>query len=616
MLKNENIVCISSIDWDFIWQGHQEIMSAFAKNGNKVLFIENTGARMPGIRDTARVKNRLKNWFKGIKGIRKERENLYIFSPIALPFPYSRFALLLNHRLVYSILDRWIKIMNFSDPIVIVFLPTPLSLDIINSMAKKAVIYYCIDNFSVSSAFAKKIKKSEIKLLKKVDLVFVTSKALHDYCSKYNASVYRFPFGVNFEQFQKARMETGSVSKELVNIKKPIIGYVGGVHKWIDQGLIKDLAGKNPDYSFVFVGPLQVDVSCLTCLNNVYFLGNKKHNELPVFIKYFDVCIIPYVITEYTKNVYPTKLNEYFAMGKPVVSTALPEVIGFNDMHKSAESVYIAKDSASFSECVKKAILQDNPEAADRRAQIAMQNSWKQRIEDMSGLIEAEIERKRLDRDIKWKEYLLIFYKKAGRRTVKLAIACFLLYTLIFKTSFVWFAASPLKISDYPSKSDAVVVFGGGVGETGSPGKSTIERARYAAQLYREGYAKKIVFSSGYTYSSNDAENMRLLALSMGVADKDIILEDKANKTYENVIYTKQIAEKNRWNSILLVSSPYNMRRAELVFKKHAKDIKVVYTPVEKSEFYNHANAANLDQIKAITHEYLGIIYYLLKGYI
>src|SRR3989338_180157 len=105
MLKNENIICISSIDWDFIWQGHQEIMSTLARNGNRVLFIENTGVRPPGIRDISRIKNRIKNWLRGIKGIREETANLYVFSPLVLPFPYSRIARWINRRLILSILD-------------------------------------------------------------------------------------------------------------------------------------------------------------------------------------------------------------------------------------------------------------------------------------------------------------------------------------------------------------------------------------------------------------------------------------------------------------------------------------------------------------------------------
>ncbi len=62
MLKNENIICISSIDWDFVWQGHQEIMATLAKNGNRVVFIDNTGVRTPGMQDIWRLKKRIKNW--------------------------------------------------------------------------------------------------------------------------------------------------------------------------------------------------------------------------------------------------------------------------------------------------------------------------------------------------------------------------------------------------------------------------------------------------------------------------------------------------------------------------------------------------------------------------
>ena len=132
MLKRENIICISSIDWDFIWQGHQEIMSTLARNGNRVLFIENTGVRVPGIRDFPRIKNRIKNWFRGIKGIRKEMENLYVFSPLVLPFPYFRVARWINLHLILPILEKWMKVMDFSNATIWTFLPTGISLDIID----------------------------------------------------------------------------------------------------------------------------------------------------------------------------------------------------------------------------------------------------------------------------------------------------------------------------------------------------------------------------------------------------------------------------------------------------------------------------------------------------
>lgn len=614
MLKNENIICISSIDWDFIWQGHQEIMATFARNGNRVFFVENTGIRVPGVKDISRIKKRVKNWFRGVKGVREEMENLYVFSPLVLPFPYSRIARWINRHLVLSVIERWMKIMDFNDPIIWTFLPTPLSLDIIEGLAAKASVYYCIDNLRVSSTQAKKIKQPEIKLLSKIDLVFVTSMALRNYCAQYNNKVYSFPFAVDFEKFERVRLMNSPRCEELANIKRPIIGYVGGIHKWIDQELVKNSAEKNLDYSFVFVGPIQTDISSLSKLKNVYFLGSKEHGKLPFLIKDFDLCVIPYLITEYTRNVYPTKLNEYLAMGKNVVSTALPEIVEFNKNHNNP--MCIASGKEDFNSCIKKAISEDDPSMADNRIKLARKNSWTNRIEEMSGLIQNEIERKKLDRGKRWKEEFRIFYRKARRKAFKVGALFLLLYLLFFKTPFIWFLASPLRISDPLHNANAVIVFGGGVGETGSPGKSTIERARYAAELYNRGFAKKIVFSSGYSYQFNDAVNMRLVALSMGVNEKDIILEQKANSTYENVIFTKEVIDNNKWNTILLVSSPYNMRRAVLVFNRQRKGTNIICAPVPKSQFYDRQQGQRLSQISAIMHEYLGILYYLFKGYI
>lgn len=613
MLKNENIICISSIDWDFIWQGHQEIMSALAAN-NRVLFIENTGVRVPGIRDIPRLRNRIKNWLRGVKGIRKEMSNLYIFSPLVLPFPYSRFARWVNLRLILPVLERWTKAADFTNPIVWTFLPTPLSYDIIDNLVKKVVIYYCIDNFSASSDSVKKIRRSEINLLKKTDLVFVTSRALYNYCSQYNKRVNIFSFAVNFEEFEEARLRNDAPPEEFKNMKRPIIGYVGGVHKWIDQNLIKEAARRYPEYSFVFVGPLQTDISLLAEFKNVYLLGPKEHKELPRYINAFDVCLIPYLLTDYTKNVYPTKLNEYLAMGKPVVSSCLPEIVEFNKKYDNI--VYIGRSPQEFSGHIKSALNDDSREASERRINVSMNNSWKIHIEKMSALIEQEIKNKNISREAMWKENLLGFYRAARRKFVRFGLVCILLYLLLFKTSFIWFIAEPLRIVDEPRKVDAIVVFGGGVGETGSPGKSTIERARYAEELYKQGYAKKIIFSSGYTLRYNDAENMKLIVLSMGIPERDIILEQKANSTYENVKFANEILDKEKFDSILLVSSPYNMARASLVFRKIANERKIIHTPVLNSEFYDRGIGSRWGQIKAVFHEYLGIIYYWWKGWI
>jgi len=121
MLHGRDVVCISSIDWDFIWQGHQEIMASLAEHGNRVLYIENTGVRPPRLRDLPRVRTRLRNWWRGTKGFRQERENLVVYSPIVLPFPYSRLARWVNRTLLMRALRRWMRATDFRRPVVWTF---------------------------------------------------------------------------------------------------------------------------------------------------------------------------------------------------------------------------------------------------------------------------------------------------------------------------------------------------------------------------------------------------------------------------------------------------------------------------------------------------------------
>jgi len=622
MIKNENIICISSIDWDFIWQGHQEIMSTFARNGNRVFFIENTGVRTPGIRDIWRIRNRIRNWFKGIKGIREETDNLYIYSPLVIPFPYLRIASWINKHLILSVFEKWKKIANFHDPIIWTFLPTPLSLDIIESLSSKLVVYYCIDNFRVSSYSAKKIQRYEIRLLKKADLVFVTSKSLYDYCSTYSSSVYTFSFAVNFEEFQKARLENNTATDELKDMPRPIIGYVGGLHKWVDQSLVKAAAERYPQYSFVFVGPVQTSITLLSNLKNIHFLGKIEHSKIPYIINEFDVCIIPYVDAEYTRNVYPTKLNEYHALGKPVVSTYLPEIVNFNARNNNL--VFTAKGKEEFINCIAQALISKDEHVVNERIESARKNSWAARIEEMSTFVQDTIKKKSGGK-IYWKENLLKFYKKAQRRALSLSVISLCLYLLIAYTPLVWFIASPLKLAQSPQNSEAIVVFAGGVGESGKAAEGYEERVQYAVELYKQGYARNLIFSSGYMYVFREPVIMKALAVSLGVPADAILLEDKAKNTYENVEFTKIILDAEGWHRILLVSSPYHMRRASLVFKKNAPEISVICTPIPHSLFYSHGvgprgekvfKLINIQQLKGLMHEYLGIIFYKLKGYI
>lgn len=622
MIKNQDIICISSIDWEFVWQGHQEIMSTFAKHGNRVLFIENTGVRMPTLKDIPRLRKRIINWRKGIKGFREVMDNLFIYSPIVFPFPYSKVFRWINKFILLGPLVRWMKVMGFRDPIIWTFLPTGIALDITNNIEKKILVYYCIADFAELVGNPRKINKTESELIKRSDLIFAQGTALKEKCLRLNNNVHIFPFGVKIEAFEDFRYSVDKVPCDIKGIKKPIIGYIGGIHRHIDFGLIRFIAENHPDWSIVLIGPQQANVSEIANLDNVFLLGKKDFSVLPDYICQFDVGIVPYIMNGYTTTVFPTKLNEYHAMGKPVVSTELPEVANFNAQNNNL--VLVAQTHKEFANCILKALNNTDRELISRRKVSARENSWIVRIGQMSDLLEKTVEEKS-HRQYNWKESFMKFYNVSRRRTSRFAFIALSAYLLLFYTPLVWFAAEPLKISQAPQTADCIVVLAGGVGESGKAEQGYEERVQYAVELYKRGYAGHLIFSSGYTYLFQEPFIMKVLAVSLGVPEEAIILEEKARNTYENVKLARQIVIDNGWGKILLVSSPYHMRRLSLVADKVADDIEIIYTPIPQSRFYSRniglkgrhrGKQINLQQIRGLLHEYLGIVYYWWKGYI
>ena len=618
MLKNENIICISSIDWDFVWQGHQEIMSTFARNGNKVLFIENTGIRTPTFKDIPRLKKRITNWLKSVKGFREEMENLFVYSPIVLPFPYLRLLHWINKYMLITPIRKWMKVMEFYNPIVWTFLPTGIALDIINNIDRKLLVYYCIADFYELVGSPKKVERAENELIRKCDLIFTQGDALNEKCKRLNEKVHIFPFGVKMETFENFQRSCDKILSDIRDMKRPIIGYIGGIHRHIDFGLVKFIAENHPEWSIILIGPIQTNASQINELDNVILLGKKDFSSLPNYVSQFDVGIIPYNMSGYTQTVFPTKLNEYHAMGKPVVSIGLPEITSFNA--KNDNLVLVGKTHKEFIDCIAKALNSKNDELVNQRIASAKENSWTRRIERMSDLLEEAIERKSRS-PLNWQQSFLKLYRTARRRILRIGAVVLSIYLLLFYTPIVWFMAGPLRILQAPEKADCIVVFAGGVGESGKAGQGYEERVQHAVELYKKGYAKYMVFSSGYIYIFKEPLVMKALAVSLGIPEDAIILENKAKNTFENIKFTKKILEKKKWDEILLVSSPYHMLRVSLVFNKTASNIDVVYSPVTDSLYYEHSNkfftkCINLKQIKGIMHEYLGILYYWKQGWI
>jgi len=613
MLRARDIVCLSSIDWDAHWQIHHQIASSLVAAGNRVLFVENTGVRAPSVRDLPRIRQRIVNWWRSTKGFREVSSQLFVYSPLFLPFPYSASARWFNRAVLFRGLKRWMAAADFHRPIVWTFLPTPLAQDLIRELDSSLVIYYCADDFAATSPGARRVSHSEERLFRQADLVFVTSERLAQKASQCSSHVHAFPAGVDFAKFEAVRESSDGLPPDLAALPRPVVGYVGALHPYVDQDLIVTVTKRLPDVTFAFVGPPQVDVTRLEARPNVKLLGPRAHDEIPGYVKGFDVALVPYARGAFTDSVYPVKLNEYLAMGVPVVATAIPEVQRFNERH--GQVLAIARNAEEFADTIRRALDPPTMEhAAAARVAVAKANSWSRRLEEMSALIEGALQRRAVA-ERGWEHRLRRLSGAARRRTFQSLAAFVLVYIALFHTPLVWWIAEPLRLNEPPRPADAIVVFAAGVGESGLAGGGYQERVRQAVELYRAGQAPRMIFSSGYRFVFKEAEVMKTLAMSSGVPESAIILEQGGDNTHRMVLSVREILSERGWRTILLVSSPYHMRRAVLTWRRADPSITVIPSPVPASQFYAH-DGPRLEQIRGILHEYAAIGAYMFRGWL
>ncbi|HKO62851.1 MAG TPA: glycosyltransferase [Pyrinomonadaceae bacterium] len=411
MLSGRDIILISSIEWDFNWQGHQEIARRLAEAGNRVLFIENMGVRAPGLHDARRVASRFSHWLKSLPrgGVREVSKNLYVCSPLILPPFGSKLRHRLNQRALLPMIRRIVRNLGFDPDIILTFLPTDTVASLVRMLRKPEgiVIYYCIADFAELAPRPEDILKSERSIIEMSDVLFAQSPQLAKHCSQNGKTIEIFPFGVNLDLFAKGNgqpnnsPEHDSISASndsafdfMSKLPRPIIGYVGGIHRFFDAKTMAAMARARQDWSWVLVGPLQTSPRELKGLPNVHLIGPQAHEKLPDYIRLFDVGIVPYLSNHYTATVVPTKINEYLAMGKPVVSTNLPEVNNFNGKH--GVIITCPNRSVEFVAAIEKALdpFAEKANAAHRRT-VAELNGWHERSERMSLVIERELLKKR-----------------------------------------------------------------------------------------------------------------------------------------------------------------------------------------------------------------------------
>lgn len=369
---NLDHVCMSTIEWGYLWQGPQEVMAFMSAQGGNVLYVENTGIRRPHLRDAGRVIVRLGSWTRHPRGhLAPIGTGVTVLSPLAVPLPWSALARAVNRGLVVDrIRDHAVR-LGMEWPVVWTFLPNLLSLDVLRAFrARRAMaVYYCMQDFQQVTDNVVAMRQAEDDILGEVDLVITGARGIHRRFEGRHPDVILAPVTVADTFFSPPRPEP----HDLRGMRRPRVGYVGGIHRYVDMDLIAAAARECPDVEFVFIGPLHDPDRPLPTTPNVHHLGRRSHSELPAYIDAFDACMVPYRRLPFTETVWPTKLHEYLARGRPVVSTSLPEVAM---LEYPGSVVRMADDPAAFAAAIRDAISDKDPDGERlRRATAATQSS-------------------------------------------------------------------------------------------------------------------------------------------------------------------------------------------------------------------------------------------------
>lgn len=241
------------------------------------------------------------------------------------------------------------------------------------SIRPVATIYQSVDSIANARYLSKHGVYLELEVARQADLLLGTSKEICRYFATQGLAIQYLPNAANVAPFIAAYEAKTRRPPELEQVTGPIIGYIGSVDDRLDFPLLDEIARQNPDKTVVLLGPKRPSAEQTTS-KNIRYIGLKPMSELPLYAKYMDCTIIPFRRNGFTKSIYPLKINEYLAAGRPVVVTPFSD-----EMDDFRGIVEIADTAEGFVKAIKSALTSNTPEKEAQRMQYAKSNSWEQR---------------------------------------------------------------------------------------------------------------------------------------------------------------------------------------------------------------------------------------------
>ncbi len=378
MIRESNIdfLCFGGEDWWYHNRGHidMQLMRRFAKKGT-VLYINSIVTQRLNISQGRKLIPKIVRKTKSIlTGLKKTKEGFWVYSPVSLPIQHISWAKWLNEILLRFQIWCVGRKIGINTPIIWVACPT--ACDIALRRKKAKLVYQRTDRFEdYPDVDFEVISKYDRRLKANADLTIYVNKSLYDEeASQCKKAIY-LDHGVDYEMFAFAEKYERK-PRDIVNIPRPIVGFFGGIdgHTSVIE-FVKKVVDLLLQVNFVFVGNISANCNGLLSKRNVWFLGQKPYEQVPLYGKCFDVAIMPWRQNCWIEACNPIKLKEYLALGKPIVSTP------FGELQKYRSLVYQAETPEEFAQCITKALKEDGPERIAARRGKVENDTWDSKAE-------------------------------------------------------------------------------------------------------------------------------------------------------------------------------------------------------------------------------------------
>ena len=360
----KDILIFPFIDWHYRFQRPQQLALGLAKRNTRIFYLSCN----PIIASSSRY----------YEMVTKPSENIVVVQlssgDTKLPDFFIDEITVAQIEAYKKSIQKLFHDFNVRSPIAII--QHPYWAPLIEKLPIYFKIYDCLDFFvGFDSRHQEKLDQLEARLTKEVDVVTVTSEFLHHHIGNLSKS-HIIRNGCEFDKFAQAT--------SIKSAQTTRVGYVGAVSTWFDLDAVYTAGLAYPEWQFDIYGRIEGGIKLGNPPKNVNFYGEIAYEDVPKTIATFDVAIIPFKINTLTEATNPVKVYEYMAAGKPIVSSALPEVIRMKH-----DDIFISHSHDEFIDHLAKSILiSKHPTKVQKRKDWAKSQDWKFRVDDFYKIIE------------------------------------------------------------------------------------------------------------------------------------------------------------------------------------------------------------------------------------